>query len=188
MFAGHPYRSPCFGNKRRTEALERMRCALGPKPMHDVLCGDGLPFSPMGRALELLADMVTDFYIPYLVREIRGSEHYDEMAGAASLLAFSGRECGVETLGAMLRSRRPMEVLVSVDILGDVVAFAPPGGPRSLAVGYLASSGLELAREELALTLPLSAAHSAPRQTGAGGPGVPPSMPYGLASIILHLR
>ncbi len=139
-----PYRDRAVTHERQREAWGRLRAALGPlkEPLAED-CASAPGF------LRRIADMVTEWYAPFLIREIREALYYDEALPAASLLAFSGKEQCMGRLSGLLLSSRPVDVLVSVETLGDVVAFSPPGRQRNLAIFYLSSSGMEIAQREL---------------------------------------
>jgi hypothetical protein len=139
-----PYRDRSVAHGRQREAWGRLRAALGPlrEPLFEE-CAAAPSF------LRRIADMVTEWYAPFLVREIRQAEYYEDALPAASLLAFSDKEACLMRLSELLLSSRPVDVLVSVEALGDVVAFSPPGRQRNLAIFFLRSSGMEIAEREL---------------------------------------
>jgi hypothetical protein len=83
------------------------------------------------------------------MREIREADFYEDALPAASLLAYSGKPACMERLAELLRSSRPLDILVSVEVLADLVVYAELGRTRRMAAYYLGASGSPLAQLEL---------------------------------------
>lgn len=144
-----PYRAYPMPESRQSEAYSRLRMAVSPaaEPILDFLSCD--PRSSFLSIVRRAAELITEWYTPYLVREIRNASHYEEALPAASLLAFSAKRHCIAQLGILMGGGRPLEVLVSIETLADVVALSPPSGARDLAYFYLSHSPLAIAQAEL---------------------------------------
>jgi hypothetical protein len=146
------YRALPVTDKRCRETAERLRSAFGSvrEPLLEAMLSD---MSMFNQAVPLfmkeIALIVTSWYAPFLVQEIREARHYEDAISAASLLAFSEKDRCIESLGGLLRSSRPLDVLVSSEALGDLVAYASTFRARRLALSFLMSSGSEVAHLEL---------------------------------------
>jgi hypothetical protein len=153
-----PYRTASILPCRCKDALDRVKGAIGnaKEPLLESLHDRDSFSSTFPAFLKKIADIVTDWYTPYLLAEIRGADHYEDAMPAASLLAFSEKPYCIEGLGRLLRSNRPLEVLVTIETLGDLVAFAQNGTARNMAIFYLTSSGHQLAMDELESAMILS--------------------------------
>ncbi|MFN7991586.1 MAG: hypothetical protein U0R44_05495 [Candidatus Micrarchaeia archaeon] len=154
-----PYRSHSPSNTRCGEFIRKMRCALGMErcPLLEDAVHDREAFDTVFSLFaSTISDLVTDWYAPFLLREIRTAWHYEDAIASASLLAYSEKPGCIESLAGLLRSRRPLDVLVGIETLGDLVAFSPPGTPRSMAVYHLERCGQSLAGSELECALMLS--------------------------------
>jgi hypothetical protein len=188
MHSSAAYRAQPLNAQRPREAISRMKrafCPNGPDPMLDAIsCDIPLFRSAFPQVLQKMAGLITDWYKPYLLKEIREAGSYEEALPPASLLAFSQKLHCVESLGGLLSSRRPLDVLVSVEALGDMIAVAPPGPVRESAIEMLSRSGLAVAMDELETALMSSPyGRDKPRE-----PPLPPLpiMPYG--SIFYPMR
>lgn len=146
-----PYRTPSRPFGRRREAVQTIKSLIGKNdPLLDGAENDRAEGQPLLlKAFEKLSDLVTDWYLKYLAMEVRNAVYYEDAVAPASLLAFSMKLEGVERLGGFLGSRQPLQILVAMEALGDLVALGPDGEPRSMAVYYLESSRVPLARAEL---------------------------------------
>ena len=157
MYAlSYPYRENPMPEGRHSEAYRRLRRALSSnhEPSFDALHCD--PQSCFLNIVRRAADLITEWYTPYLTREIRQASHYEEAWPAASLLAFSGKMYCINALGNLMVGNRPLEVLVSIDALADVVALSPTSDTRDQAYRLLRGSRLEIAQRELDIAMSFS--------------------------------
>lgn len=152
MYALSPYRTQVIPNERSRDTVQKIKCALGIKsdPVLDYLVEDiNMTRAMVPSFIKKIAETVTTWYIPYLVSEIRQAVYYEEALPAASLLAFSEKTECVDMLGMFLRSNRPLDVLVSIEGLSDLVAFGEPGPARNTAIFYLSTCRRSFAAKEL---------------------------------------
>ncbi len=160
MSSHSPYRSPPVTDCRRLETFERVRSAFGSgrEPLLDSALSDVLLFDEsMPRFMRRIAGIVTAFYRPFLVREIQEARYIEDALPAASLLAYSENKRCIDSLGAFLRSSRPLEVVASCEALSDLVAYSASAAARKTAIRHLRSCGRELARAELERARSISA-------------------------------
>ncbi len=154
------YRSPPVTSRQCIETVERLRSAFGRgnEPLLDSILSDALLFNEsVPHFMRRIAGMVTSWYTPYLVREIKDAMDYEEAIPAAALLAFSEKARCINALGGLLRSNRPLEILVSSEALGDLAAYSDSLPARRLAVFHLSACGREIAQLELENAKMLSA-------------------------------
>lgn len=146
-----PYRTPSRHFGKRKETVRTIKNLIGRNgPLLDGAEDDRAGGQPaLLKAFEKLSDLVTDWYLKYLAMEVRRAAYYEDAIAPASLLAFSMKPEGVERLGGFLGSRQPLQILVAMETLGDLVALGPDGESRSLAVYFLESSRVPLAKAEL---------------------------------------
>ncbi len=146
------YRSPPVTDSRRLETLGRLKAAFGKgrEPLLDTALSDVLIFDQcMPQFIRKIAGIVTSFYRPYLVREIQEARYIEDALPAASLLAYSENGRCIGSLGAFLRSSRPLEVVASCEALSDLVAYSSSAAARRMAIYHLRSCGKEIAQAEL---------------------------------------
>jgi hypothetical protein len=177
MISSLAYRSPPVTSRRCLETAERLKSAFGSRrePLLDCILSDALIFNEaVPLFMRKIAEMVTGWYTPYLVQEIKQARDYDEAIAPASLLAFSENELCIDALGTLLKSKRPLDVVVSSEALGDLVAYADSKRARRLAISYLTVCRSEIARIELEeareMSVPL-------REEEANKPDAPPFIP-----------
>lgn len=165
MISSGAYRSMPVTSQRCIETAERLRSAFGSgrEPLLDAILSDVLLFNEsVPYFMRRVAGMVTSWYTPYLMREIREADFYEDAISAASLLAFSEKSRCIDALGGLLRSNRPLDILVSSEALGDLVAYSDSVQARRLAVMHLSSCGREVAQLELDNARELSLLRGAP--------------------------
>lgn len=152
MISHGAYRSPPVTSRRCIETVDRLKSAFGSgrEPLLDSILSDALIFNEsVPLFMRRIAGMVTSWYTPYLMREIREAQDYEEAIPAASLLAFSEKRRCIDALGGLLRSNRPLDILVSSEALGDLAAYTDSPPARRLAIFHLSTCGREIAQLEL---------------------------------------
>lgn len=160
MFSHGAYRSPPVTSRKCIETAERLRSAFGRgnEPLLDSILSDALLFNEsVPHFMRRIAGMVTSWYTPYLVREIKEAMDYEEAIPAASLLAFSEKTRCINALGGLLGSNRPLDILVSSEALGDLAAYSDSPSARRLAIFHLSTCGREIAQLELECAREISA-------------------------------
>ncbi len=152
MLPSDPYRSPPVTDSRRLETAERLKLAFGSgrEPLLDSSLSNVLAFDEsVPRFIRKIAGIVTSFYRPYLMQEIREARHVEEALPAAALLAYSENPKCLDDLGSLLRSSRPLEIVASCEALSDLVAYSESASARRRAIWHLRSCGKDLAIAEL---------------------------------------